>query len=550
MLKLDTIPKLLDHICQKYRDLDSFIDYDPKHKTQSKITYHDLPLHITSFQNLLPENCSRIVIYLSSNTKWLKIFFAIVCSGRIAILVDGNLEPEKILLQIKQSKADLIITDNSRLEKIKAVNIINELPQILNISNQEGCLSSGLIAINPFDYNNITEETIAVIIYTSGSTGNPKGIVLSHLALCTSTIANIECISYGNEGFNSLVVLPLWHILGLANAVLTLMFKGCRLYFIQTMKPNHIISTLNECKIYHLGVTPAFCEMIYKKINQGIEELPWYKKLLIKLLHKICFYLLYVSQRLSHKIANILFKFLRKKVAEDFEFIISGGARLNPQIVLNLLSFGYIVIQGYGLSEVCGGVTFTKPFDYAANCVGVLNDDCKVTIINENENGVGEICIKTKQLMNGYLNQPELTKEVYTEDGWFKTGDLGYLDKESRLYICGRLKDIIVTSAGKNIYPDDIEHYFSHDIDIDEVCVYGEQNLDGEDLVMIIKPSPLLEDSKAKAQLLKKIQEQNLTHPSYHQVQKIIFTEDDLPRTPAKKIDRNKVRLNFMKLVK
>src|SRR5579863_9434830 len=262
--------------------------------------------------------------------------------------------------------------------------------------------------------------------------------MLSHQALCLSA-ANTAKVEegYQDDGFKSLAILPLWHVLGLTNGVLSCMLKGSEIYFIQTMKPNLLVSSLKECQISGMLVTPVFCSTIYKKLLHGINELPFYKRIPINLLHNICQFVGEYSQKYAYYLAHFLFRSLRAKIAPDFGLIISGGARINPKMIKPLLGWGYLITYGYGLTETCGSIAYSAPLSFEANSVGTINPECKVKVLNPNEDGVGEICLKTKQLMDGYLNQPDLTRSVYTDDGWFRTGDLGYIDKESRLFISG-----------------------------------------------------------------------------------------------------------------
>ena len=172
------------------------------------------------------------------------------------------------------------------------------------------------------------------------------------------------------------------------------------------------------------------------------------------------------------------------------------------------------------MTEACGSIAYSAPLTYKANSVGTINPECKIKILDQDEDGVGEICLKTKQLMDGYLNQPDLTKSLYTDDGWFRTGDLGYIDKASRLFVSGRSKDLIITASGKNIFPDDIEHHFSHLLDIEELCVYGQETDDDEEIVMVFRPSMRLETEESIKEIFKSINDRNATLPAHYQVQK------------------------------
>src|SRR5579863_776442 len=220
----NTIPALLESVCNKYSESELFITYDAKNKKiQDKIRYREFLYSVKNFQSLLPKHQSRIVIYLDSNPVWLRVFFAIVCSNRVAVLVDGALDPQDILPQIKQSEATLVITDTPRLDKIIEAQIANQLPAILNIDTLKLDASS--------DQGGMVSEagptSLAIVIYTSGSTGYPKGVMLSHQALCLSA-ANTAKVEegYQDDGFKSLAILPLWHVLGLTNGVLSCMLKG------------------------------------------------------------------------------------------------------------------------------------------------------------------------------------------------------------------------------------------------------------------------------------------------------------------------------------
>src|SRR5262249_16493729 len=316
------------------------------------------------------------------------------------------------------------------------------------------------------DYTNSNEGTdTALLIYTSGTTGNPKGVELTFDNLAHEIQGAVEALRLTRE-HRILSILPFSHVLPLiANGLGPLCIGAC-VVFLSSVSPQRIIDAFHRHRITLFVCVPQFFYILHKRIFSVVESQSVLKRFLFGALKKI-------SKRLeSEAIRRKLFAKVHKAIGPDLLWLASGGSRFDPAVAEDLSDLGYKVLQAYGLTETSAAATITPADDNRIGTVGKPIRGVKIRIDSPNADGVGEVCISGPIVMKGYYRAPEKTSEAIRE-GWFHTGDLGFIDADGHLSITGRSKDVIVLANGENVYPEELETHYSRSPFIKEICVLG-----------------------------------------------------------------------------
>jgi len=377
----------------------------------------------------------------------------------------------------------------------------------------------------------------AVILYTSGTTGRSKGAMLSHGNIVSNLRGAASHFDL-DDSIHTLSFLPINHVFEQVAGVLLPLSLGGKVTFAESIKK--LGENLAEVKPTFLLGVPAVYQMILDRIRKNVAA-----KRLSQLLYRI----------------PVTRPLVTRKVKKAFgagTIFISGGAALDPEIAKGLLSFGITVYQGYGITETSPVVSAECPKGIRLGTVGRLLPEVQVRIDAANEEGVGEILVKGPNVMQGYYKKPRETAEVL-EDGWYRTGDLGRLDADSYLSICGRLKNLIVTPNGKNVYPEEVENELLKSRFIAEVMVYGHKvGPMAEEVHALIYPSQEELDAHALkhgkksmtlADVERLIRDEVLAAgrpaPDYKRVKRFTLREDEFPKTTTRKIKRFAVQASI-----
>ena len=369
----------------------------------------------------------------------------------------------------------------------------------------------------------------AVILYTSGTTGRSKGAMLSHANIVSNLDGATRHFNL-DETMHTLSFLPINHVFEQVLGVLLPLSLGGKVSFAESLKK--LGENLAEVKPTFLLGVPAVYKMILERIRKTVDA---------KKLSQILF-----SIRLTRPLVTTRIK----KAFGAGTIFISGGAALDPAIAKGLLSFGIPVYQGYGITETSPVISAENPKAMRLGTVGVLLHDVQVRIENANEDQVGEIVVKGPNVMQGYYNNPQATAEVL-EDGWYRTGDLGRLDSDGYLSICGRMKNLIVTPNGKNVYPEEVENELLKSRFIAEAMVYGfKVGPMAEEVHAVIHPDQEELDNYSVKHGVKLtmddverlIRDEVLAASKqladYKRVKRFTLREDEFPKTTTRKIKR------------
>lgn len=387
------------------------------------------------------------------------------------------------------------------------------------------------------DYN-IDMEKMAAVIFTSGSTGTAKGVMLSMKNLTAAT--NASCLSMAYDDRNTFVsVLPPHHTYEITCGHLAIMNLGAQVYINDSLK--HVMKSFNSFKPNALMLVPLFVETMHKKIWAEIKKKGIEKQVKLAIGFNNAFLFCGIDIRKK------MFKEIIDSFGGNLKSIVCGGAPLSPQLIKDFYAFGITVLEGYGITECAPLVAVNSPGKVRFHSVGQPVYGCTVKIDKDENDETGEILVKGENVMIGYYKNPEATKEVFTEDGWFRTGDIGYMDKDGYIYITGRKKNVIILSNGKNVFPEEIEEYLAP-IDIIEECVVmARENEKGElTITAITVPNMALLEGKNDEEITELIKARidavNKKLPTYKQIHRIELRHEPFERTTSKKIQRFKIK--------
>jgi long-chain acyl-CoA synthetase len=333
---------------------------------------------------------------------------------------------------------------------------------------------------NSFYENEIDPDALASIVFTSGTTGKGKGVMLSQKNICSDMTQGMYNFAITQK---TMMVLPPHHTYGSTVNFVGHFAQGATVYMSAGIK--YILKELNDFKPTHLILVPLFVETFYKRIWATAERQG--KADLLRKMMKVSNGMRKVGIDLRRK----LFKSVLSAFGGELQMIICGGASLNQDIINTFDAIGVTILNGYGITECAPLVSCNRNKLQKKNSVGTPIIGEQIKIADPDENGEGEICVKGPNVMMGYYKDPEATAEVFDEEGFFKTGDYGYVDDEGWIYITGRMKNLIIFSNGKNVYPEEIEMEISRVRGVNEVVVYaGESKKHPEKEVIVAEIYP------------------------------------------------------------
>lgn len=412
----------------------------------------------------------KIAVIGANSFEWALSYLCAATVG-VAVPIDKELQAEDVRDFFDSAECVAVCTDNKKIEALKEV-VTREINYISfdTIEN----LASEKCDTALVDSIEIGKDEMRILIFTSGTTGNSKGVCLSQNNLCANIHSTVKIIKVTPDD-KTLSILPLHHTYECTINFLLVISKGATICYCDGL--TKVQKNLLEYQPTALIVVPALLKVLNKRIRKSIAaDCPakykeyFEKESLATALKKTPFI-----------IRKIICSKVRKSLGGKIRMFIVGAAELDPTLVEDFSALGIRTIQGYGLTECAPLLTTNNDFHINIESTGVAVPGVQIKIDNPNDEGVGEILAKGENIMLGYYNDPESTAEVF-RDGWFCTGDLGYIDENGDLFIKGRIKNVIVTENGKNIYPEELETRLSEYPEIGEVLVYGAKE-NGESFV-------------------------------------------------------------------
>ena len=496
----------------------------------------------------------RIIIIGENTYYWYVSYFSILCGAGIAVPVDKELPNNEIENVIKRSHASAVIFSKKKKDAIDKIK--DNLPMVKYFieMNSDANLQGRDIGIEKVieegkkitDSGNteymdieIDPEEFKFLIFTSGTTSQAKGVMLCHRNLAENVNAVSKYVKiYESDRFFS--VLPLHHTYESSIGALLPFANGSSVTVCGGLR--YIVPDMQEAKPTAMLAVPLLVENLYKKINQTIEKSG--KAGLVNSMIHVTNALKGVGIDIKRKV----FKEIYDNLGGNMRIIVSAAAPIDKKIGRWVQDIGIEFLQGYGLTETAPIAALTPECDPRVGSVGIPVNCAQIKIHNPNENGEGEIWIKSKTLMLGYYDDEEATKEV-VYDGWFNSGDIGYQDKDGYVYVTGRSKNVIVTQNGKNIYPEEIELLLSKIPEIAECMVYGKEVEGEKELIISVKVIPNkeeierlhgkdLKEEEIHKIIWNKIKEVNKSLTSYKAIKNLELKHDEFAKTTTMKIKR------------
>lgn len=496
----------------------------------------------------------RIIIIGENTYYWYVSYFSILCGAGIAVPVDKELPNNEIENVIKRSRASAVIFSKKKKDAIDKIK--DNLPMVKYFieMNSDANLQGRDIGIEKVieegkkitDSGNteymdieIDPEEFKFLIFTSGTTSQAKGVMLCHRNLAENVNAVSKYVKiYESDRFFS--VLPLHHTYESSIGALLPFANGSSVTVCGGLR--YIVPDMQEAKPSAMLAVPLLVENLYKKINQTIEKSG--KAGLVNSMIHVTNALKGVGIDIKRKV----FKEIYDNLGGNMRIIVSAAAPIDKKIGRWVQDIGIEFLQGYGLTETAPIAALTPECDPRVGSVGIPVNCAQIKIHNPNENGEGEIWIKSKTLMLGYYEDEEATKEV-VYDGWFNSGDIGYQDKDGYVYVTGRSKNVIVTQNGKNIYPEEIELLLSKIPEIAECMVYGKEVEGEKELIISVKVIPNkeeierlhgkdLKEEEIHKIIWNKIKEVNKSLTSYKAIKNLELKHDEFAKTTTMKIKR------------
>ena len=410
----------------------------------------------------------KIAILSENSYMWNVIFYTIAAGGFVVVPMDMRLEAAEIVSQLENCECDALFYSDENKEKAEAVKASAgcTVKYFFPISEIDAVLAEGETLRaqyeEPFLSAEVQPEDLFTIVYTSGTTGKTKGVMLSNKNIMTDINSSMSALTGGH----AIAFLPLNH----TYSWVTGLFAGLARTewgFICT-NLRHIYRDIQDYHPHQFAAVPLAVEMIYSRIISSAKRKGSYDDLMNGIEMSRNFLLCGFDSRRE------FFSEIHDNLGGELEYILCGGAHLNPKIEEFMNDIGIPIITGYGLTECSPCVTCSRREYFKIGSMGLPLDCNEVVIHDPDENGVGEIYVRGDNVMMGYYNDPEATAAVFDEDGWFKTGDYGYFDEDGFLYFSGRKKNLIILSNGKNVSPEEIEGVMSDIEFVSEVLVYEE----------------------------------------------------------------------------
>lgn len=512
---------------------------------------------------------TRIAICMENRPAWPVGYLAIWYAGATVVPIDPALEAHAIRRILEHSAVPLVLSSHQLGTKLLAAREgLEEPPRIIDVDadgyywdgdEPEGFPAAagevcgpGWVSVALAGSTDWAPEARpdapATIMYTSGTTGLPKGVVLSHRALFANVIAGLERIEL-TERDHVLGVLPLFHALPLMTNFLAPMVAGAQVTYLTELNPERIIAAFPRFGITFFACVPLFFYRFHDRVMKRLTGLTGVRR-------RVAFAMLRINRVLRRatgvNLGKRFFAAAHAPFGPRLRTFVSGGAKFDPRVSQDFLDLGFTLVQGYGLTEACAGLTAHPPTELDATTVGRPLDGVEVRIDNPDAEGIGEILARGPSLMTGYFKNDEATAEVI-RDGWLHTGDLGRLLPNRHLQITGRAKDMIVLASGKNIYPEELEAYYGRSELIDEICVLGIEDplrRGAERLHAIVVPDFDAARARGKVNLREEIsweiESLGLGLPSPQRLTSLEIRREPLPRTTTRKLKRFELKRDIL----
>lgn len=486
------------------------------------------------------------VAFISNNRyEWCVTYMATATSDLIAVPLDRALPEAEFHSLVKRSGAEVLVYESKYESFIQAEKENPESPVKIYINmdvDMQGFYEEGKVIYqrknSPYKKVKIANDKMRFMLFTSGTTSTSKCVMLSHRNIC-SDVEQIHTIYDVGPGDTLLSFLPMHHTFECTAGFLYPISTGASIAFCEGLR--HIVTNLKDFGITAMITVPALFENVYKKLWKSIEE--GKKETQVKVALKASEALLKVNIDMRKQ----LFKQIHENLGGKLRFVVAGAAAMSKEVIEGFYNFGIPLYQGYGLTETSPVIAAENAENRRPGSVGKPFKNIEIRIDNPDEEGIGEIVVKSPMVMLGYYENEEATEAVM-DHKWFRTGDLGKLDEDGFLYITGRKKDVIVLKNGKNVFPEELESLINKEIEcVKESLVYGVTMDDGDvelrckivyDKDAVLEKYGIQTDEALKDIFWEKVKEVNKKVATYKYIKGLIITDQELIKTTTNKVKR------------
>ncbi len=547
-----TLPEMFSITVKRFGDRPCFTDFEGPDGSKNTLTYNEAYKKIQTLKNWLVmnglEHGDHVAVTGKNSPEWAIVYLATLYAGGVICPMDYALHIEEQENLLKTAAPKFLFADSEKYEyyskkrrKYKVLSL-NKQFEDKYVYNLEAPAQKGIKAPK--------ENETAAILFTSGTTGNPKGVMLSHKNLVSDCyIAQTHMHLYETDVFYA--ILPIHHAYTMLAVFIETISVGAEVVFGKSMAVTRLMKELKEGQITMLLGVPLLFNKLISGIMKGIKAKGPLVYGIVRVMMGISYFF---KKTFKVNIGKKMFKsILQKANLYTLRIAICGGGPLAKSVFKKYQQLGIDFVQGYGLTETSPILTLNPVEHFKIESIGSpFEGYMELKILNPNEEGIGEICVKGPMVMQGYYKMPEETAEMFTEDGWFKTGDLGWQDSEGYVMLAGRAKNMIVTEGGKNVYPEEIEDAFQLETDIQQVTVKGyiaDEATKSEALEALIYPADdlfakakMTRESAKKEDVAKLVQvivdRVNKNLLPYQRISKVTILEEALEMTTTLKVKR------------
>ena len=550
---LSSVKEFVYYIHDKYKDKTLYEYIENKEK--KTYTYLDHKNTFEAFGTALFKlglNGKPVALCCDQHPYWIASFLSVIASGGVIVPLDRELLPDQLsaFIEITESEAVIVsarelkmLSENLKsLDKVRHIIVIGpfdekdkELDQRIVLF--EELLNAGTSLLESGDRRMIDAKrdcrALACILFTSGTTGTSKGVMLSEYNILFSIIQCSKMVT-NDETDVFVSVLPIHHTFALTTNHLAMSFIGGTTFMNDSLK--RTFKNITDVKPTCLILVPLFLETMDKKIWEGIRKQGKEKQ--VRSLMKMS----NAMRKTGIDMRKTLFAKILNSFGGNLRHIIVGGAPLDPEIIRDFDAFGITVVEGYGITECCPLIS-VNPFKWRKfGSAGLVADGLEARIADPADSGEGEIQVRGGNVFMGYYKNDAATRDAFTDDGWFKTGDIGYIDKDNFVYITGRKKNVIIASNGKNVYPEELEEYLSKCDIIKEAAVIGRKSDSGTVITALIYPDKdvcgNMNDNELYEKIFSEINLINKGLPTFKHITAIEIRDSEFEKTTTRKIKR------------
>src|SRR2546426_6150977 len=549
--KYQSIGEALRDALDQYPNEVCLIEAD-REREKERLTYRDFKERAHPLSKALQDGgfsaSSRASIIMTNQSKWLISAYAILFAGGVLVPLDYKLTSDEQWQLLKHSGATVLVTEYPIWRQLSTSPGRAVATNVRTVLVSEAPASADLVGARRWDdfggasqpiFVRRTRKDTACIVYSTRTAGRPKGCMMTHENYLEQCVALTSIYPFW-PGVRYLSILPTNHAIDFMVGFFGPFTCGAAVVHLRTLRPEYVREAFPKYKITYVSLVPLVLKNLQKGLQARFDALPPGKRKLFNTLVAINKAL--TNRQPRPRISRLLLKQVHAAFGGELRTIIVGGAFTEPQTLQFFYNLGIPVANGYGLTEAGTAITVNDLNPFRADTVGKPLPGMEVRIVNPAGDGVGEVAVRSKTVMSGYLNDPELTTETIV-DGWLMTGDLGKLDEAGHLILSGRKKNMIVTEEGKNIYPEDIEKAFES-LPVKEFCVFAanyiwpKRSMTGERLVLVLHLEP---GHQYSDELRRDINARNHRLLNYKRVHGVVLLDEEFPRTASLKIKRTEL---------